>query len=66
VPAASSAIGRPTWAVSTIGSVPGRPFTTTRGLWLASAGGFIVQSMRAAKSCWNAVRQRQIVAWSDV
>ena len=26
----------------------------------------IVQSMRAAKSFWNAVRQRQIVAWSEV
>ena len=30
------------------------------------AASLIVQSIRAAKSCWNAVRQRQIVAWSDV
>ena len=30
------------------------------------AGAFTVQSIRAAKSCWKAVRQRQIVAWSVV
>ena len=31
------------------------PFTTTSGLWFASRLSLIVQSMRAAKSCWNAV-----------
>ena len=58
--------GVPTSASITIGSVPGRPFTTTSGLWFASLFSLIVQSMRAAKSFWNARRQRQIVAWSEV
>ena len=66
VPAASRITGVPTCASSTRGSVPGRPFTTTVGLWFASPTVLIVQSIRAAKSCWKAVRHRQIVAWSDV
>ena len=56
----------PTCASSTRGSVPCRPFTTTVGLWFASPTVLIVQSIRAAKSCWNAARHRQIVAWSEV
>ena len=54
VPAASRVRGVPTCASSTSGSVPARPFTTTFGLWFAWRASFVVQSMRAAKSCWNA------------
>ena len=36
-----------------------------REVMVAAENSRTVQSMRAAKSCWNAVRQRQMVAWSD-
>ena len=50
-----------TYAI-TIGAFPSWPFTTTAGLWFAWATSLSVQSMRAAKSCWNASRHRQMVA----
>ena len=56
----------PDGSVDTNGSVPDRPFTTTRGLWLACFTSLIDQSIRAAKSFWKAWRHRQIVAWSEV
>jgi hypothetical protein len=61
---ASRRTGVPTDVVIVSGARVVSPFTTARGLWLAPAPA--AHAMRAAKSCWNAVRQRQIVAWSVV
>jgi hypothetical protein len=62
VPAASSATGVPAFTSSVSGALPPTPFTTTSGLWFALFASLIVQSIRAAKSCWKAWRQRQIDA----